>query len=213
MLLGIIRGLETLCDAIEYGPVEAVKINTSICPEAERASCKIMKNIDKPSLASVASDSSGRKNAMPELESNNDEIAGRKLSGDNLEEFRALVEDININFPAESNDIDLSLIYDYHKLNIYGKVIVDKVSPNMCSRTAELDREERLKMALAFKEECQQGECNKCAFIFWALMVLTVKDTDKEKYLSQICDFSKFLGINEEEMVNIVQLIRIVYQR
>lgn len=45
MLLGIIRGLEALCDVIEYGPVEAVKINTSLCPEAERATKKIIRSI------------------------------------------------------------------------------------------------------------------------------------------------------------------------
>ena len=38
-------------------------------------------------------------------------------------------------------------------------------------------------------------------------MVLTVDDTDKEERLSQICDFSRFLEINEEEMMNITRLI------
>lgn len=42
MLLGLIRGLEALCDTIEYGPITAVKINTSVCPEAERSYQKVM---------------------------------------------------------------------------------------------------------------------------------------------------------------------------
>lgn len=42
MLLGLIRGLEALCDTIEYGPITAVKINTSICPEAERSYHQVM---------------------------------------------------------------------------------------------------------------------------------------------------------------------------
>lgn len=42
MLLGIIRGLEALCDTIEYGPITALKINTSVCPEAERSYHQVM---------------------------------------------------------------------------------------------------------------------------------------------------------------------------
>lgn len=42
MLLGIIRGLEAVCDVIEHGPIAAVKINTSLCPEAERSYYQVM---------------------------------------------------------------------------------------------------------------------------------------------------------------------------
>lgn len=38
-------------------------------------------------------------------------------------------------------------------------------------------------------------------------MVLTVDDADKEEHLSQICEFSRLLEINEEEMMNITRLI------
>ena len=39
-------------------------------------------------------------------------------------------------------------------------------------------------------------------------MVLMVDKTDKEERLSLICDFSRFLEINEEDMMNIIGLIR-----
>lgn len=52
MLLGIIRCLDAVGDILEYGPVEAVKINTALVPEAERSYREIMKNIDKPILES-----------------------------------------------------------------------------------------------------------------------------------------------------------------
>lgn len=31
------RALDVLADTVQYGPIEAAKINTSICPEAERS--------------------------------------------------------------------------------------------------------------------------------------------------------------------------------
>ncbi len=37
ILLGMANLCEAIVDAIEYGPIEAVKINTSFCPEAERS--------------------------------------------------------------------------------------------------------------------------------------------------------------------------------
>lgn len=52
MLLGMIRCLEAVGDILEYGPVEAVRINTALVPEAERSYREIMKNIDKPILES-----------------------------------------------------------------------------------------------------------------------------------------------------------------
>ena len=47
MLEGIIKGLEAVGDVLEYGPVEAVKINTSFSPEAERDYRRIMKSMEE----------------------------------------------------------------------------------------------------------------------------------------------------------------------
>ncbi|MCI8359182.1 MAG: hypothetical protein HFI51_13710 [Lachnospiraceae bacterium] len=204
---GVIKGLETVCDVLEYGPVEAVKINTSVIPQAERDYRKIMANIDKPSSTSSFSGNDEKKSHLLKAEENTDVKTERKLTDDNLEKFSALIEDIKANFSVESNNIDLELIYDYYRLNAYGKVILDKISSNKSNGPVDLSTEERLKMGFLFKERCRKGECDKYSFIFWALMVLTVDDTDKEERLSQICDFSRFLEINEEEMMNITRLI------
>lgn len=204
---GVIRGLETVSDVLEYGPVEAVKINTSVVPQAERDYHRIMANIDKPSNMPLSSVDDEKKSHLLKLEENTDVITSRKLTDDNLEKFSALIEDIKVNFSEESNNIELGLIYDYHRLNAYGKVILDKISSNKSNGPVDLSTEDRLKMGFLFKERCQKGECDKYSFIFWALMVLTVDDTDKEEHLSRICDFSRFLEINEEEMMNIVQLV------
>lgn len=212
LLEGLIRGLEILADTIEYGPIEAAKINTSIIPQAERDYRRIMADIDKPSNTFLSSIDNEEKSHLLKPEENTDVITGRKLADDNLEKFSASIEDIKANFSAESNNIDLGLIYDYHRLNAYGKVILDRVGSKECRGFVDLSTEERLKMGFMFKERCLKGECDKYSFIFWTLIVLTVDDTDKEERLSQICDFSRFLEINEEEMMNIVKLICAVCQ-
>lgn len=47
----IMDGLDFLEDTLQYGPVEAVKINTSFCPQAERdyrrINAKVQKAIDE----------------------------------------------------------------------------------------------------------------------------------------------------------------------
>ena len=204
---GVIKGLETVSDVLEYGPEEAVKINTSVIPQAERDYRKIMANIDKPSSTTSFFGNDEKKSHLLKAEENTNVITERKLTDDNLEKFSALIEDIKANFSVESNNIDLGLIYDYHRLNAYGKVILDKISSNKSNEAVDLSTEDWLKMGFLFKERCQKGELDKYSFIFWALMVLTVDDTDKEEHLSQICDFSRFLEISEEEMMNITRLI------
>ena len=42
-------------------------------------------------------------------------------------------------------------------------------------------------------------------------MILAVDDTDKEEHLSLICDFAKLLRINDTEMMDIVQIIRLIF--
>lgn len=44
---GIIKSLETVGDVIEYGPGKAFEINTSVCPEAERAAIRINRELEK----------------------------------------------------------------------------------------------------------------------------------------------------------------------
>lgn len=188
---GVIRGLETVSDVLEYGPVEAVKINTSVVPQAERDYHRIMANIDKPSNMPLSSVDDEKKSHLLKLEENTDVITSRKLTDDNLEKFSALIEDIKVNFSEESNNIELGLIYDYHRLNAYGKVILDKISSNKSNGPVDLSTEDRLKMGFLFKERCQKGECDKYSFIFWALMVQIKKNIYREYVIS--VDFWKLM--------------------
>lgn len=129
----------------------------------------------------------------------------------------------------------LAIVYDYDKLNDYGKVIMDQV--------CELDEDEfgdeaTFEYVVESVEKCKDVEYRMKAakalimyvadcdnswstilrrrealhFMFWSLMILAVDDEDKEEYLSLICDFAKMLKISDEEMMDLVRVIRIIYQ-
>lgn len=121
----------------------------------------------------------------------------------------------------------LAVIYDYDKLNVYGKVIMDYLGQldgekyssvadrkrfmNLCKD----DMEYRMKAAQSIIKDLNytvEKECIKY-LIFWALMILTVDDTDKEEHLSLICDFAKMLKVSDEEIMDIVQIIRVIYHK
>lgn len=48
--------------------------------------------------------------------------------------------------------------------------------------------------------------------VFWSLMILAVDDTDKEKHLSTICDFARMLDVSDEEMMDLVNVVKYVFQ-
>ena len=50
-----IGALETVCDVIQYGPLEAMDIATSVCPEAERATREIMQSLSESSETASSS--------------------------------------------------------------------------------------------------------------------------------------------------------------
>lgn len=124
----------------------------------------------------------------------------------------------------------LSYIYDYSRLNSYGKIIVELLSENRLNKYVTYedkenflhkyeDLEYKLKEIKEFIEDFEypSSYCRKNGikyqFIFWTLMVLTVDDTDKEEHLSLICDFAKMLEVSDEEIMDIVQIIRVIYHK
>lgn len=52
----LIGGLEMLSDTIEYGPAKAFEINTSVCPQAERDTIRINRELQKELKASAYDD-------------------------------------------------------------------------------------------------------------------------------------------------------------
>ena len=139
----------------------------------------------------------------------------------------------------EGIDMGLALIFDYDKLNDYGKVIMEKpriiftasngdyVAPwhldtyrkyNVKQAQGEKllgfeDMKTRMNVAKEFVQTCRIDEniAEGYKFIFWSLMILTVDKTNMEEHLSLICDFVKMLRITDEELEDIVSIIKCVY--
>ena len=124
----------------------------------------------------------------------------------------------------------LAAIYDYDKLNDYGKTIIEQVSEmtekDKCEDGTAFsykiksvkncqDMEYRMKVATAIvvylNERIKTFTWYKLYFIFWALMVLTVDDANKEEHLSLICDFAKMLKVSDTEITDMVQIIQAIY--
>lgn len=111
------------------------------------------------------------------------------------------------------------LIYDYDKLNEYGKIILDKSSVSKGTNYGNYkiedlkDMKTRIKASkdlIEYFKNDRYGE--KYKFIFWALMVLTVDKTDKEEKLTLICDFARMLDISDDGVVDIVYIIKNIYK-
>lgn len=120
----------------------------------------------------------------------------------------------------------LAMIFDYDKLNDYGKIIMENSALLITSGENTLkytDIKEDIKefknqklcidRAKEFIKYCRMDENKQegYKFVFWSLMVLTVDKTDAEENLSLICDFSKMLNITDAEMEDIIHVIKIVY--
>lgn len=128
---------------------------------------------------------------------------------------KLLTEDNTV--ASKDDSIFLATIYDYDKLNDYGKVIMEQVSDLEHNRkylSLYKNVEYRIDQAdwiCSFIHSGVNNSYREYIFIFWALMILAVDDTDKEEHLSLICDFAKLLRINDTEMMDIVQIIRLIF--
>ena len=116
---------------------------------------------------------------------------------------------------SKDDSIYLATIYDYDTLNDYGKVIMEQVSdlenngdylPFYKETEYRIDQLDWIIQSI----ELNLDHVN-LKFIFWALMILAVDDTDKEEHLSLICDFAKLKRIKDSVMLDIVQIVRLVF--
>lgn len=118
---------------------------------------------------------------------------------------------------SKDDSVYLATIYDYDTLNDYGKVIMEQVSDlannrNYLSSYKNPEyRIDQLEWIIDFIDSKHDYASFK--FIFWALMILAVDDTDKEEHLSLICDFAKLRHIKNREMLDIVQIVRLVFEK
>lgn len=116
---------------------------------------------------------------------------------------------------SKDDSVFLAAVYDYEKLNDYGKVIMEQVSDLENNReylpfykNAEY-RIDQLDWIIQFISS--DYDYRELKFIFWALMVLAVDHMDKEEHLSLICDFAKAKNVKDSEMKDIVQVVRLVF--
>lgn len=127
-----------------------------------------------------------------------------------------------------STNTSLALVFDYDKLNDYGKVIIERSRLYIMSSSNEYqdawgekysdisafkDNKYKIEAAKALVRYCQNEQNRKEAykFVFWAMMVLTVDKTDAEQHLSLICDFARMLKITDDEMEDMLMVIRVLY--
>lgn len=135
-----------------------------------------------------------------------------------------LADDLGDYMNEGYNSVWLAVVYDYNKLNEYGKIIMDQVS-QMTEKDEEED-EDAFSYQVQFVEECQDIEYrtkaakaivqqldqkSKLHFMFWALMILAVDDADKEEHLSLICDFAKMFKLGDAELMDLVRIIQGIY--
>lgn len=159
------------------------------------------------------------------------------MDNNRLIKFEVLVEDIITalgaeNYGEEYYNATLCFIYDYDKLNDFGKIVYNcsQLSFEIENIIAEAfkdgkKRNEAIKVMLKVLREgkweedltlnwltgrCWRGDAYR--FIFWAMMVLVVDDTDKEEHLSAICDFARMLRLTNDEVLDIANVIKIITQ-
>lgn len=125
------------------------------------------------------------------------------------------------------NDIipALALIYDYDKLNDYGKIIMKKNDMGICNEKKEICRYQlydcveipvfdiKIKLAAVKIFASNRSDEEAYHFLFWAMMILAVDDTDKEEHLLLICDFARILKISDEDVKFILNIIRMIFQK
>ena len=122
-------------------------------------------------------------------------------------------------------DDELSLIFDYKKINSFAKDIMDNAVVFAATISSFLmikqegykyfhysDEERAKRIANSYRPYHEHGFHLNAGYmaIFWALMILTVDESQKDK-LSMICDFSHMMGISGEEICDIIAVIEIIY--
>ena len=129
-----------------------------------------------------------------------------------------------------STNNSLALVFDYDKLNDYGKMIIEYsrlCTVNLNKSFDYYDSWEvkysdirdfkeykyKIKAAKELVKYCRDEEYRIEAykFIFFAIMVLTVDKTDAEEHLTLICDFARMLKITDAEMEDMLTVIRVLY--
>ena len=119
-------------------------------------------------------------------------------------------------------NLPLALIYDVARMNEYAAIIYQNTgylveqewNNKYFSIADETDNRVKMNAAKEFTRIVRNDADQKYGhkFIFWALMVLAVDDRNKEEYLSTVCDFAKMLNIPDNEVLEIANIVKLVFQ-
>lgn len=105
----------------------------------------------------------------------------------------------------------LTAIYDYDSLNSYGKIIMKQSKePKLDAYKDIQEKVERIKRLLL---QNIGDPSNRFRVVFWAMMILTVDDTDKEGHLSLVCDLARMLEVSDEDVMDILHVIQVIYHQ
>lgn len=169
------------------------------------------------------------KNAFPKEKVNSffsvisDTVGQSIIEQKDIEEIEIAIDDIedkNIKKNMYRN-LSMLLIYDYDKLNEYGKIILKESSLGLTEWENKYNENNlknmriKIKAAKEFIELCRIQDNKKYAynFIFWSMMVMSVDKYDQENNLSLICDFARMLKISEGEILDILHVIKKIYRK
>lgn len=160
----------------------------------------------------------GVQSALGMLDSND----GTKIKQGNKSErkkpsFEELIDSIQGKFNCNKNEkatqinLALALIFDYNRMNNYGKAIMTHTLPFcgeyrphlsvQCERKIDTAKKiVSLMNGLHYRQDAY-------LLIFWSMMILVLDKTDLEKHLSIICDFAQLIKISDEEIEEILQVV------
>lgn len=184
--------------------------------------------VDKGFSASDGSSVVGHDPNDPNYYPNTDNGEDKTNFGDEMKlwKFNKMVEDITMTIedslikPGDTYYPEelycLGMVYNHRDINDYGKKIMLQkyVDINLMDSVCEYwDVKKSVMEKLIEKCNSDDGKRIASRFLFWALMILIVDDTKQGEHLSLICDFAQVLGISNEEMLDIVNVIAIVYDK
>lgn len=154
------------------------------------------------------------------------EIVISEETASKLAKFEVLINKV-------AQALTLKVFYDYSKIiisfifkknanmNPYSCYVLEKFKANHSGFTSDdvflLDDKAWILKSVEYcekvvKEAKTNGRHIVTYPLFLALIVLAVDDTDKEKNLSTICDFARMLEVSNEEMLDLVNIVKYVFQ-
>lgn len=137
-----------------------------------------------------------------------------------------------------SPNYPLNLIYDLKKMNEYACIVFlysDTFSEFFAAFTtsyrdfcewcekwlynelSEAPENKKIELTNEFidiinKYSSERSKVFAIYFLFWALFVLAVDDNEKEKHLSEICDYARIFNVTDDEMIGIVNVVKYIVQ-